>query len=94
MTIKTHPILPTYSHSLRLMVGAIIKFLCIGLVIVTVLLASSLAKPRKQCARKQLQYANYLEEEKDLMQMDTVAHDQDAFGSLNAREYIKSFILC
>ena len=62
------------------------KFLCIGLVIVAVLLASSLAMPRKQYARKQ--YANYLEEEKDLMQMQTVA--QDVFGSLNAREYTKS----
>lgn len=59
------------------------KILCIGLVIVTVLLVSSLAMPRKQYARKQ--YTNYLEEEKDLMQKETVA--QDAFQSLNACEY-------
>ena len=63
------------------------KILCIGLVIITVLLVSSLAMPRKQYARKQYarkQYANYLEEEKDLMRKETVA--QDAFQSLNACE--------
>ena len=62
------------------------KVICIGLVIITVLLASSLAMPRKPYARKQ--YTNYLQEEKDLMQKEMAAAvARNAFGSLNAREY-------
>ena len=65
---------------------AVMKVICIGLVIMTVLLASSLAIPRKPYARKQ--YANYLQEEKDLMQKEMAAAvARNAFGRLNAREH-------
>ena len=57
------------------------KVFCIGLVIITVLLDSSLAMPRKPNARKQ--YADYLEEEKELMQKS---------GALVHWKY-KSFVL-
>ena len=57
------------------------KVFCIGLVIITVLLDSSLAMPRKPNARKQ--YANYLKEEKDLVQKS---------GALVHWKY-KSFVL-